>query len=79
MTDDALLQARDRLQTIFDTMHPGELTDDERHRIAQEAWFGVEEANAALGEPSWFDSPAWSGKTPAAMTGAADRLEGALG
>ena len=39
----ALPQALDRMQTAWNLLHPGDLTDDEREGIAQALWFGIEE------------------------------------
>ena len=41
----ALPQALDRMQTAWDLLHPGDLTDDERDGIAQALWFGIEEGD----------------------------------
>jgi ferredoxin len=50
---DALEQARDRLEGIFEAVKPlDDLTSDDLHSIAQDAWFGMEEARAALDAPA---------------------------
>ena len=50
---DALESIRDRLERAFGLLHPGELTDDERHGLAQHIWFALDDANRGLGDLYW--------------------------
>lgn len=45
---EALEQARDRLESIFEAVHPEPWTDEDMERITQAAWFGMQEADRAL-------------------------------
>ena len=54
----ALRQALDRMEAVWNLMHPGDLTADELHGMSQNLWFGMEEIKAALGEPSFYGDAA---------------------
>ena len=45
--EDALLQALDRMETMWNHMNP-DTTEDDRHAIAQNCWFGMEELRAVI-------------------------------
>jgi len=59
----ALESILDRLDRAFDLLHPGELTDDERHGLAQHIWFALDDAHRGLGDLYW---PGHSPDEPAA-------------
>lgn len=44
----ALEQAGDRMEAVWNVLHPGEFTAEERDRMATDLWFGQEEVRKAL-------------------------------